>query len=531
MSENIAIRMQGITKRFPGVMANDQVNLDLHRGEVHGLLGENGAGKSTLMNVLFGLYSPEEGDIFVNGQKALIHSPADAIALGIGMVHQHFRLVRPFTVTENIILGLQEGSPLLDVKKAARQVAAIAEQYAIRVDPQARIQDLSVGEQQRVEILNSLYRGANVLILDEPTAVLTPQEADDLVITLRGMVDQGKSIIFISHKLEEVMKVTDRVTVLRTGKKVFESLTAETSINQLAMEMIGHQIQELEKEESSYVLALVGVGETVALTGHHPETPAAAEAQIKVEGLTVTDDRGLTAVLNLSLAIQPGEILGIAGVDGNGQRELAEALSGQRPVSSGMITIAGQDSTHWTTQDTIAHNIAVITEDRQAEGLVLNFDLSRNAVLKFFNRQPFSRRGLLNFSAIQNFTQGLIESFNVSTPSIEMLAGTLSGGNQQKLILARELSQEPPLIIANKPTRGLDIGATAYIHQKLSDERARGAAILLISADLDEIFALSDRILVMFDGRNMGTCSVKEANLENIGLMMAGTPLAEIPAK
>ena len=530
MSENIAVCMQGITKRFPGVLANDQVDLDLHQGEVHGLLGENGAGKSTLMNVLFGLYTAEEGSIFVNGRKALINSPADAIALGIGMVHQHFRLVRPFTVTENIILGLPEGSPILDIKKAARQVAAIAEQYAIQVDPQARIQDLSVGQQQRVEILNSLYRGANVLILDEPTAVLTPQEADDLVITLRGMVDQGKSIVFISHKLEEVMKVTDRVTVLRMGKKVFESPTSETNINQMAMEMIGHQIQELEKEESAYVLALVGAAEAAALSSHKTAAQEPTTPQIECKGLTVKDDRGLTAVRDLDLAIFPGEILGIAGVDGNGQRELAEALSGQRPLSSGTITADGQDRSNWTTRDTIAHNIAVITEDRQAEGLVLNFNLSRNAVLKFFNRPPFSHRGLLNFSAIDSFTEGLIETFNVSTPGTDVQAGKLSGGNQQKLILARELSQEPPLIIANKPTRGLDIGATAYIHQKLSDERARGAAILLISADLDEIFALSDRILVMFDGRNMGTLPAAEANLENIGLMMAGTPLAEIAA-
>ncbi len=531
MSEKLAVRMQGITKRFPGVIANDHVDLDLYHGEVHGLLGENGAGKTTLMNVLFGLYLPEEGDIFVGGQKAVIHSPADAISLGIGMVHQHFRLVRPFTVTENIILGLREKSPLIDVKQAAQKVASIAEQYAIQVDPYARIQDLSVGEQQRVEILNSLYRGANILILDEPTAVLTPQEADDLVITLRGMVEQGKSIVFISHKLEEVMKVTDRVTVLRTGKKVFESLTAGTDINQLAMEMIGRQIKELEKDESSYVLSIAGAGETATLTDGRSEMLAVAEAQIEVEGLTVEDDRGLTAVRDLSLEIRPGEILGIAGVDGNGQRELVEAISGQRPVSGGKVTIAGQDSTHWTTRDTIAHNIAVITEDRQGEGLVLNFDLARNAVLKFFNRQPFSQRGLLNFAAIEDFTKGLIETFNVSTPGTEVQASTLSGGNQQKLILARELSQEPALIIANKPTRGLDIGATAYIHQKLSDERARGAAILLISADLDEIFALSDRILVMFDGRNMGTLAIEEADLENIGLMMAGTPLADIVPK
>jgi general nucleoside transport system ATP-binding protein len=530
MAEKLAVRMQGITKRFPGVLAIDKVDLDLHLGEVHGLLGENGAGKSTLMNVLFGLYTPEDGQIFVDGEEAGIRSPAGAISLGIGMVHQHFRLVRPFTVTENIILGLQDGSTILDLKQAEKRVAEIAAQYAMKVDPRARIQDLSVGEQQRVEILNSLYRGANVLILDEPTAVLTPQEANELVFTLRDMAAQGKSIVFISHKLEEVMKVTDRVTVLRQGKKVFESSTADTSINRLAQEMIGHQIKELERVDSSYILTLAGAGEVAGpLTHEHLEIEQ-TKAEIEVKNLQVDDDRGLPAVRDLSLAIYPGEILAIAGVDGNGQRELAEAITGQRAITSGQVIVAGEDATQWKARDFIAKNVAVITEDRQSEGLVLNFNLSRNAVLKYFKRAPFSRRGLLNFSTINSFTAGLIDSFNVSTPGTYVDAGTLSGGNQQKLVLARELSQEPPLIIANKPTRGLDIGATAYIHQKLSDERARGAAILLISADLDEISALSDRVMVMFDGRNMGTMNIADANLEKIGLMMAGTPLSEIPS-
>ena len=532
MPHNLALRMKNITKRFPGVLANDSVDLDLRAAEVHGLLGENGAGKSTLMNVLFGLYQADEGEIFINELPAAIASPADAISLGIGMVHQHFRLVRPFTVTENIILGIKDGSPILDLKTASRQVAETAEQYSIKVDPQARVQDLSVGEQQRVEILNSLYRGANVLILDEPTAVLTPQEADDLVFTLRDIVKQGKSIVFISHKLEEVMKVTDRVTVLRSGKKVFESLTADTNINQLAQEMVGHQISELEKDETAYVLSIAGAGETAGQPIPHQEFEAEEIAcELKVSGLYVNDDRDLPAVVDMNLTIMAGEILGIAGVDGNGQKELAEAVTGQRPLLSGQVWVAGQETTAWTAKEYIAQNVAVITEDRQSEGLILDFDLSQNSVLKLFKRQPFSKRGLLKFAAIDSFTEELIESFNVSTPGPHVEAGTLSGGNQQKLILAREFSQSPDLIIANKPTRGLDIGATAYVHQKLFDERARGAAIMLISADLDEIFALSDRILVIFDGKNMGVLPADQADLQTIGLMMAGTPLSTLTSE
>lgn len=527
MTEQLPVRLTGITKRFPGVTANNAIDLDIHAGEVHGLLGENGAGKTTLMNVLFGLYLPDEGQIFVNGQAETIDSPAKAISLGIGMVHQHFRLVRPFTVTENIILGLPSNPSFLDLKAASRRVAQVSLQYGIHVDPDARIETLSVGEQQRVEILNSLYREANVLILDEPTAVLTPQEADELAITLRKMVAQGKAVVFISHKLDEVMRVTDRVTVLRQGRKVFESRTSETNKHELAREMIGHKLEEFKREEKTFVLALAGASNEVETLAHQTAMRAAARTILSVQDLHVSDDRGLPAVRGMTFELAAGEILGIAGVDGNGQRELAEAITGQRPALRGRIMVNNEEATNWSVRQVIDHEIAVITDDRQGEGLVLNFDLARNAVLKLFPREPFSRRKLLRFDAIQSFTRKLIDGFHISTPGPQVAVGKLSGGNQQKLVLARELSQSPSLIIANKPTRGLDIGAAAYIHHKLAEERDRGAAILLISADLDELFALSDRLLVMYDGRAMGIMPIAEASLEQVGLMMAGTAVED----
>ncbi|MFV1990946.1 MAG: ABC transporter ATP-binding protein, partial [Acidimicrobiales bacterium] len=387
--------MTGITKKFPGVLAIDHVDLTLHAGEVHGLVGENGAGKSTLMNILFGLYAPDEGSIVVDGSSVAIASPSMAISMGIGMVHQHFKLVRPFTVTENIILGLEGSGPMVDLKAGARRVAEVAEQYAIDVDPGARIDDLSVGQQQRVEILNSLYRGASVLILDEPTAVLTPQEADDLIVTLRSMAKKGKSILFVSHKLEEVMKVADRVTVLRSGKKVFGSLTKDTNKQELAGQMIGRQIGELKSEESSLVLALAGAAEDRDAEIQHQEFDSSQEHPIfVVRDLHVVDDRDLPAVRGMSFDIRRGEILGVAGVDGNGQRELVEAVTGQRSIRSGQVWLDGVETTRWSTRDYIDNGVAVITEDRHGEGLVLDFDLTRNAVLKLFRAPPFSKRKL-----------------------------------------------------------------------------------------------------------------------------------------
>jgi len=530
MNEQLPVRLVGITKRFPGVTANGAVDLDLRAGEVHGLLGENGAGKSTLMNVLFGLYAPDEGQIVINGQPVTIDSPARAIALGIGMVHQHFRLVRPFTVTENIILGMPTTPAMLDLKAASRRVAQVAQQYGIRVDPDARIETLSVGQQQRVEILNSLYRQATVLILDEPTAVLTPQEAEELAVTLRGMAAQGKTVVFISHKLEEVMGVTDRVTVLRQGRKVFEAMTAATSKSELAREMIGRKLEDLKREQRTFVLSLAGVGEDSPPAAAHQPDKKGATAVLRVHDLCVNDDRDLPACRGISFDIAAGETVGVAGVDGNGQRELVEVIVGQRRPTSGTITFQGQDATTWTPRQVIDHNIAVITDDRHGEGLVLGFNLARNAVLKLFRRQPFARRSMLQPDVIDDFTRRLIDDYSISTPGTQVAAGKLSGGNQQKLILARELSQSPALIIANKPTRGLDIGAAAYVHQKLTGERDRGAAVLLISADLDELFALSDRLIVMYGGQLMGDMPIGEATLEKVGLMMAGTAAENLAA-
>lgn len=527
MQTDITIRMVDVTKKFPGVLANDHINLDLHRAEVHGLLGENGAGKTTLMNILFGLYKPDEGHIYINAEEVFLHSPADAIARGIGMVHQHFRLVRPFTVTENIILGLKEGKALLDIHAAADRVVAVSEKYGLKVDPYARIQELSVGEQQRVEIINSLYRGANVLILDEPTAVLTPQEAEELMLALREMARQGKTIVFISHKLEEVFKVTDRVTVVRSGRVVFESLTSATDKKQVAREMIGHDIAKLKIGESSTIMALAGAAsldeQLEEQSGQMAPSVGSVEV-LHVQDLRVCDDRGLPAVRGLGFSVHAGEIVGIAGVDGNGQRELVEAVTGLRPIEAGQVKISDEDATRWSSSDYIQHNVAYITDDRQNEGLILDFSLSRNATLKHFSDKPFTRHGLLDLSAIDHFTGTLIDNFNIKAAGPHASAGTLSGGNQQKLILARELSTNPPLIIASKPTRGLDIGAAANIHQILVDERERGAAILLISADLDELLALSNRILVIYEGEIMGELPKGQADPELIGMMMAGTP-------
>ncbi len=517
------VQMVGITKRFPGVLANDHVNLELQKGEIHGLLGENGAGKTTLMNSLFGLYQPDEGQILVRGQPITVVSPAAAIEHGIGMVHQHFRLVPPLTVTENIVLGLK-GRGLINMKNAETRVRQVAEAYGIQIDPAATVQSLSVGQQQRVEILSSLYREAEILILDEPTAVLTPQEADSLVVSLRKMAAQGKAIVFISHKLDEVMRLTDRVTVLRAGRVVFEASTSATDKVQLAREMIGRDLVALRAEQRSQVLVLAGAQDAAPA-----QAPAAqramGEVMLEAKEIHAVDDRGLPAVRGVSLAVRSGEILGIAGVDGNGQRELAEAVVRLRRLQAGQLIIAGEEASHWRTHDFLEHSTGYIPDDRQNDGLILGFDLARNATLKLFRRPPYSSFGFLNPRAVNHFTGQLMRDFDVRAQGPFARASTLSGGNQQKLILARELSQNPRLIIASQPTRGLDIGASAFVHQRLLAERDRGAAILLISTDLDEIMLLSDRILVMYNGGSMGELPVGEADAQTLGLMMAGTPL------
>ncbi len=519
------IEMREITKRFPGVIANDQVDFALQKGKIHGLLGENGAGKTTLMNVLFGLYQADEGEIYVRGEKVEINSPADAIDLGIGMVHQHYKLVPPLTVAENIILGLGD-SPFLDLSQAEKEIARLAEQYGLDVDPTARVQNLTISQQQRVEILSSLYRGAEVLILDEPTAVLTPQERESLGLVLREMAEDGKAIVFISHKLEEVLGVTDKVTVLRGGKVVFSSPTAETDKSQLSQEMIGREIDELRGEQKEHILAIAGAED--AKMSREGEESRAGPSLLQVEDLHVRDDRDLLSVQGMSFALRAGEILGIAGVDGNGQHELMEAIVRQRDIESGDLFINGERANDWTVRDFIDHGEAYITDDRQGEGLVLDFDLGRNTVLKTFRSQPFARFGLLDFRAIRDHTRQLIKDYDIRTPGSLVKAGTLSGGNQQKLILAREISRKPSLIVANKATRGLDIGAAAYIHNKLFEERERGTGILLNSTDIDEVLLLSDRVLVMYNGQSMGILDVEDADSQTLGLMMAGTPLAEI---
>jgi len=520
--------MIGITKRFPGVLALDNVDLELYKGEIHGLLGENGAGKTTLMNILFGIHQPDSGEIFINGEPVSIHSPADAIRLGIGMVHQHFRLVPPFTVAENIALGLK-GGPFVDIKSVEKRVAQLADEYGLSINPALRIQDLSVGEQQRVEILSSLYRGAEVLILDEPTAVLTPQEAETLALGLRRMAEQGKVVVFISHKLDEVLKLTDRVTVLRLGKVVFRSLTRDTNKSELAREMIGHEFVSLQAKHRAHVLTLAGAEEAKLIEKQSKEKEG--KVLLEVRDLHVVDDRGVPALRGLNFHLKAGEILGIAGVDGNGQRELAEVLVRTRQVERGCILYDGEDATHWTPRDFKNHGGAYIPEDRQNEGLILSFNLGRNAILKTFDKRPFSNKGLLDFKAITSYATQLIKRFDIRAPGPFVKVKTLSGGNQQKLVLARELDQKPRLIVANKPTRGLDIGAAAYIHQKLLEERERGVGILLISTELEEILLLSDRILVLYNGKSMGELEAQTADIQTIGLMMAGTPLEEIHSK
>jgi len=486
--------LERITKRFPGVLANDAVDLELRTGEVHALIGENGAGKSTLMRVLYGMYPAEEGRIFVRGKEAKIGSPRDAIALGIGMVHQHFVLVDPFTVTENIILG-DEQEAVLDMSEAQGRVAELADSYGFRVDPAAVVEDLSVGEEQRVEILKALYRGVEILILDEPTAVLTPGESKELFGNLRELQQAGKSIVFISHKLDEVMEIADRITVLRRGKVVGEARPADTSKSKLAEMMVGRPVLfSLDKP-------VVTVGEPV----------------LRVEGLS-----GEGKLNGVSLEVGAGEILGVAGVEGNGQRELAEALIGLRHPSAGAIVLNGEDITGHAVEDIRNAGVAYIPEDRHEQGLVLDMTLWENAVLGRHDDADFSgRMGVLFIRKIKDLASRLVKLFDVRTRSIEVNASTLSGGNQQKLILARELETDPKLLIASQPTRGLDVGAIEFVWRQILEQKAAGRAVLLISAELDEIYALSDRIVTLYEGRITGEFA-PDAPPEEIGVGMLG---------
>ncbi len=508
-----AVEMRGIVKRFPGVVANDRAELSVSAGEIHALLGENGAGKSTLMNILAGLYRPDAGEIRVHGRPVTIRSPRDATRLGIGMVHQHFMLVESQTVAENIILGLDQPRFILDMPRVEDEITALSARYGLQVDPGAYIWQLSVGEQQRVEILKMLYRGAEILVLDEPTAVLTPQESEELGHTLRRMADEGKTIIFITHKLDEVMAFSDRVTVLRQGKTVANLNTAETDKRELARQMVGREVV-FTIDRADYAV--------------DPQVKAQAQPVLTVEALCARNDKGLPALQGVSFAVHRYEIVGIAGVAGNGQRELAEVITGLRPATSGRVLLRGHDVTNRSPRQAIELGLSHIPEDRMHTGLIANMSVSDNLVLKAYRRPPLSRLGFLIQRAIRRFVARLIRDFEIATPSPTTQVKGLSGGNLQKAILAREITAGGDLMVAVHPTRGLDVGATEWVQRKLLQERQKGAAILLISGDLDEIMAISDRVIVLYEGRIMGTLPIEKAAVEELGLMMAGTPLHAI---
>ncbi len=501
------LEVRNITKRFPGVLANDRINFRLGKGEIHGLLGENGAGKSTLMNIIYGLYQQDEGEILIRGTVADIRDPNDAIALGVGMVHQHFQLVDPLTVTENIMLGNEVTiGPFLNRPAAERRIMQISRQYGLEVEPRARIEDLPVGSQQRVEIIKALFRKAEILILDEPTAVLTPQEAEGLFDVMRSLKDQSVSIIFITHKLKEVLAICDRITVLRGGKNVGTVKPAEATESSLAEMMVGREvILQVDKK---------------------PAQPT--EPVLRVENLNVLDDRDLPAVRDLSLEVRAGEILGIAGVQGNGQTELVKAITGLRAVESGQIIIESVDSTHSTPRRITELGVAHIPEDRNRDGLVGPFPVLDNLVVNTYYREPFAHGIRIDEQAIQKNAEGLVAEYDIRTPSIFTHASSLSGGNQQKAIVAREFSRPIKLLVAAQPTRGLDVGSIEFIHRQIVRKRDDGAAVLLVSAELDEIMSLSDRIAVMYDGQIVATMDASKADRHTLGLLMAGArPNAE----
>jgi simple sugar transport system ATP-binding protein len=495
------LELRGITKRFPGVLANDHVDLDLHRGEVHALLGENGAGKTTLMNVLYGLYRPDEGEIRVNGRPVTFHSSKDAIEQGIGMVHQHFMLIPVMTVAENIVLGNEpsEGHVFLDYGAARERVRELAHTFGFHIDPDARIEDITVGQQQRVEILKALYRRADILVLDEPTAVLTPQEAAELFEILRTLVREGLSIIFISHKLNEVLEIAHRVSVLRRGKLVDTLPAAGATEQSLASLMVGRE-----------VLLRVDRGES------HP-----GDVLLRVDDVRVLDERGLEKVRGVSFAVHAGEIVGIAGVDGNGQSELIDAVTGLLTPETGTIELAGLDVTRQTVRDHFEHGVGHIPQDRQRRGLVLDFSIAENVALHEFRHEPDSKWGWLYPRRLLERARRLIREFDVRGGGPETRAGALSGGNQQKVILAREIDRDPRVLVAAQPTRGLDVGAIEFVHRRLLEERDEGRAILVVSLELEEILSLSDRILVMFDGEIMGEFP-PTATEEELGVAMIG---------
>ena len=506
MAHENVIEMREITKIFGEFVANDKINLELRKGEIHALLGENGAGKSTLMNMLAGLLEPTSGEIVVNGKSEKLDSPSKAASLGIGMVHQHFMLVEAFTVAENIILGSEvTNKGVLDLKKANADILELSERYGLAVDPTAKVADISVGAQQRVEILKTLYRGADILIFDEPTAVLTPAEILELMDIMKALVKEGKSIILITHKLDEIRAVADRVTVIRRGKSI-QTVSIEGATNKdLAEMMVGRSVSFVtEKEEAQ------------------PK-----EVVLQISDLVVNENRGVPAVKELSLDVRAGEIVGIAGIDGNGQSELIQAITGLRKVKSGSIKIKGQEVVGLSSRKITEMNVSHVPEDRHRDGLVLEMMLSENIALQTYYKEPLSKNGVLNYNQINSYARKLMEEFDVRAANEIVPASALSGGNQQKAIIAREVDRNPDLLIVSQPTRGLDVGAIEYIHKRLIGERDRGKAVLVVSFELDEILNLSDRIAVIHDGKIQGIVKPSETNKQELGILMAGGEIKE----
>ncbi|VPZ82845.1 ABC transporter ATP-binding protein [Streptococcus pneumoniae] len=506
MAHENVIEMRDITKVFGGFVANDKINLHLRKGEIHALLGENGAGKSTLMNMLAGLLEPTSGEIAVNGQVVNLDSPSKAASLGIGMVHQHFMLVEAFTVAENIILGSElTKNGVLDIAGASKEIKALSERYGLAVDPSAKVADISVGAQQRVEILKTLYRGADILIFDEPTAVLTPSEIDELMAIMKNLVKEGKSIILITHKLDEIRAVSDRVTVIRRGKSIETVEIAGATNADLAEMMVGRSVSfKTEKQASK------------------PK-----EVVLSIKDLVVNENRGVPAVKNLSLDVRAGEIVGIAGIDGNGQSELIQAITGLRKVESGSIELKGDSIVGLHPRQITELSVGHVPEDRHRDGLILEMMISENIALQTYYKEPHSKNGILNYSNITSYAKKLMEEFDVRAASELVPAAALSGGNQQKAIIAREIDRDPDLLIVSQPTRGLDVGAIEYIHKRLIEERDHGKAVLVVSFELDEILNVSDRIAVIHDGKIQGIVSPETTNKQELGVLMAGGNLGK----
>lgn len=506
MAHENVIEMRDITKVFGEFVANDNINLHLRKGEIHALLGENGAGKSTLMNMLAGLLEPTSGEIAVNGQVVNLDSPSKAASLGIGMVHQHFMLVEAFTVAENIILGSElTKNGVLDIAGASKEIKALSERYGLAVDPSAKVADISVGAQQRVEILKTLYRGADILIFDEPTAVLTPSEIEELMTIMKNLVKEGKSIILITHKLDEIRAVSDRVTVIRRGKSIETVEIAGATNADLAEMMVGRSVSFKTEKQAS-----------------QPK-----EVVLSIKDLVVNENRGVPAVKNLSLDVRAGEIVGIAGIDGNGQSELIQAITGLRKVESGSIELKGNSIVGLHPRQITELSVGHVPEDRHRDGLILEMMISENIALQTYYKEPHSKNGILNYSNITSYAKKLMEEFDVRAASELVPAAALSGGNQQKAIIAREIDRDPDLLIVSQPTRGLDVGAIEYIHKRLIEERDNGKAVLVVSFELDEILNVSDRIAVIHDGKIQGIVSPETTNKQELGVLMAGGNLGK----